>query len=519
VTEVQAEPMLATSTNSLVLDATVRTREGIEFDASADRWAYRDGVDDVSLDFTELQGLSSELVEGAKATLRWYATHRSPGHLMNLFNRLLHFSRSVSATGRVLSSFVAVDILSYRAQLDTSAAWYVGTLAGLLKKWHGLGYPGVDADVLLLFQQLRLKGNAKGFAVLTMDPEEGPYTQIEVEGLQAALNAAYAEGRVEAADYLMAWLYMLLGQRNKQYAALKTCDVQVKSDADGNLSYSVMMPSAKKGTASARDRLVERPIVEQFGEVLVEYAQRVQKSFRGVLPDTLQAPLFPDYKGPKGSTGYEFHRTADDIGKRLVRVLERLSVQSERTGMALNVNARRFRRTLGTRAAEEGHGPLVIAGLLDHADIQNVGVYTANSPAIIERIDRAIAMEMAPLAQAFAGTIVDSSYAEADAANRIIDLRVDRSGKAMGECGKQSYCGFSAPIACYTCNSFEAWLDGPHEAVLTHLLDRREQLRKTSDQRIASVNDRTILAVAAVIQRCLEIQNEPAEESQRGIRG
>jgi len=181
---------------------------------------------------------------------------------------------------------------------------------------------------------------------------------------------------------------------------------------------------------------------------------------------------------------------------------------SERTGFPLHIMPVRFRRTIGTRAAEEGHPPLVIAKLLDHSDTQNVMVYSANSPAVLERIDRALAMELAPLAQAFAGKLVDGSDGPKNPSKKIIDLRIDRSGDAMGECGQHSFCGFNAPIACYTCSSFEAWLDGPHEAVLNHLVARRERLLAQSDQRMASINDRTILAVAAVVQKCSDIKCE-----------
>lgn len=494
-----------TSSSALLLATTVRTKSGVGFDPSVDRWAYKDEVIDVSMNFARLRkGLSDELVDSAKAALCWFAVNRSPGYLLSLFDRFVHFVSNSSRANGILFRITAADFLNYKAQLDESNEWYLGKLAALLKKWHGLGYPGVDADVLQLLKQLRIKGSIKGVAVLTMDPEQGPYTQIEMEGLQAALNGAYAEGRVDTADYVMAWLYMLLGQRNKQYAALKVCDVHVKSDTGGLLRYSVMMPSAKKRTASPRDRMLERPLVEQFGEVLVEYARRVRQCFENVMTDPLQAPLFPARTAERSSREYEFHRTAGDMGGRLKRVLEALSVHSERTGRTINVNALRFRRTIGTRAAEEGHGPLVIARLLDHADITYVGVYAANSPAIIDRIDRAIAMEMAPLAQAFAGTLVDGSAEGTSSANRIIDLRLDRSGKAMGQCGQDSYCGFAAPIACYTCKSFEAWRDGPHGAVLDFLLARREQLLQTADKRIAAVNDRSILAVAAVIVKINE---------------
>jgi hypothetical protein len=162
----------------------------------------------------------------------------------------------------------------------------------------------------------------------------------------------------------------------------------------------------------------------------------------------------------------------------------------------------------------EGHGELVIAELLDHTDIQNVGVYVQATPEIVERIDRAMAMHLAPLAQAFAGVIIaDESEAtrKGDPTSRICDPRIDSSMKPMGNCGKYAFCGSLAPISCYTCRSFQPWLDGPHEAVLNHLILERERLLVGSDIRIASINDRTILAVAEVVHRCEAIRAEMRE--------
>lgn len=489
-----------------VSESDSRTRAGVKFNPAANRWEFQDSVQDVALDFKSLEGFSDNLLTGAKSTLKWYAENRSSAHLVNLFMRLQHFARTLTNNDKRISVITAEDLLNYRATLNSSTEWYLGTLAGLLRKWHDLGYQGIEDSALLLLKQVRLKGNAKGVAVMTMDPENGPFTYLETEALQAALNSAYAEGTVDTSNFVLAWLYLLLGQRNLQYASLKVCDVKATTDFTGSRTYQVLMPSAKRRGIDARDRLVPRPLVEQFGEVLVEYAEQVRSDCKGLIPDVDQAPLFPSKTGRKGPDGYELHATAISIGRQLTQTLEQLAVKSERTGRPIKINARRFRSTIATRAAEEGHGPLVIAGLLDHTDTQNVGVYTASSPAIIERIDRAVAMEMAPLAQAFTGLIKDGETTSTEPQRSIIDLRIDRSGQAMGQCGKHGFCKFSAPIACYTCRSFEAWLDGPHEAVLSHLIDRREQLLKTSDKRMAAINDRTILAVAAVIQRCSEIR-------------
>ena len=248
---------------------------------------------------------------------------------------------------------------------------------------------------------------------------------------------------------------------------------------------------------------------------LWQHATDTKAVFEGVLGNPADAPLFPAkerrYQEPKG---FEFHRTGASISDALTKIVESLGVISVRTGEAINITPYRFRRTTGTRAAVEGHGELIIAELLDHTDTQNVGVYVQAVPEIVERIDRAMAFHLAPLAQAFAGTIV-SSEADAirggDPSSRVCDPRFDPSMKPMGSCGSHGFCGAMAPVACYNCRSFQPWLDGPHEAVLDYLIAEREHLLAGADIRIASINDRTILAVAEVVARCNQIKSSSAE--------
>jgi hypothetical protein len=137
-------------------------------------------------------------------------------------------------------------------------------------------------------------------------------------------------------------------------------------------------------------------------------------------------------------------------------------------------------------------------------------VYIEVIPDIAARIDRAMATEMAPLAQAFAGMLIKDegeAVRGSDPASRIFDARIDRSGTPLGSCGQYSFCGFSAPLACYTCQHFRPWLDGPHESVREYLLNRRAQLLKTASEQIAQINDRRILAVEQVIQLCAQAKN------------
>lgn len=488
------------------LPVLARTRFGVEFDPRADRWVYRDATSTVNLDFATLPATDS-LIVSTKLALLWYAEHKSSSHLINMFMRMTHYMRTFYAEqGAPLGEVTSVNLINYRNTLTATTSWYFGSLSGLLKKWHNLGYPGVTDDAVVLLNQLRTQGNRKGEAVLTHDPIHGPFTDIEIQSLLASLDKVYLNGSVNREAYLLVYLFMLLGQRPTQYAALKIRDVSVTEGGDGTRVYTLRIPRAKQRNQLSRAEFKERVLIPQIGELLVHHSNEVRAIFHGLLLDPSDAPLFPAKRRfSKEPMGFEYHRTSQTISDLLERSLESLCVMSERTGEPLHITATRFRRTVATRAAMEGHGELIIAELLDHTDTQNVGVYIEARPEIVERIDRAIAMYMAPMAQAFAGMIIDDesqANRAGDPFSRICDPRFEPSMKPIGNCGKHGFCGFLAPIACYTCVNFQPWLDGPHEAVLDYLINERDKLTAHTDLRIASVNDRTILAVAEVVRLC-----------------
>ena len=252
------------------------------------------------------------------------------------------------------------------------------------------------------------------------------------------------------------------------------------------------------------------------------------QKLHSIFPDlaqriTEELPLFPDWKLLEAEQGsiaqYEmqeifesqmFHSVTQDLSKRFTRIIDRLAVYSDRTETEKleNVIPTRLRRTLATRAAREGYGIFVIAELLDHSDIQNAGVYTENVPEHVYAINEAVGSQLAPFAKAFQGQIIDSER-DAIRGDDLTSRVRSANGKAVGNCGKNGFCGGFGPIACYTCRDFQAWLDAPHEEVLGWLVeDRKRKLELTKDETIASINDRTIFAVGEVVNRCQQRKTE-----------
>lgn len=490
-------------------------RGGCLFDPDQDVWVLRELANEATLRFDKLDYLVDQFKNSFKLTLAWYAQNRSLLYTENILSHAKRlFSHLAESTGSPIGEIASVDILNFRAHLGTEREWYLGSLAGFLKKWHALGYPGISEDANALLHQMRLKGNLKGVATATMDPVKGPLSVMEMEAIQLALNSGFGRGEVGLAQYTLCWLFMALGMRPTQYAALKVCDVVQLYKHEGAMTYSIRMPRAKNRQANARAQFKDRVLVPQIGKVVVEYAAQVKSRFVGVIDDPSQAPMFPRETVEPGFHADYYHSSAREISDTFERTLNRLKVVSERTGKRIKINAHRFRTAIGTRAGEEGHGALVIAELLDHTDTQHVGVYVGATPAIIDRIDRAIAFKMAPIAQAFAGKLIRGSSEASrgtDPLSRIRAPAITGNFESMSSCGAHGFCGLLKPIACYTCNSFEPWLDGPHEQVLDFLIaDREMSMNTTGDSRIASINDRTILAVAQVIQMCNAARSDGA---------
>lgn len=489
------------------------SKSGFQFYPQEDKWIIADLSHNIYLDFNKFgRYCDSDLVQAFKKVLLFYIEQKSASFSDNIFFYFWKFVEGVYSD-KLLSTINSTHIINYKDKLSAKKEYYLTVLAGFFKKWHALGYPGIQPEVPALLNQLRLKGNFKGEAVLTMDPEKGPFTEIELHGIYGALHDAYSQDKIQTHQYVLALLYMALGPRNIQLAALKIKDLTVLKAKDGSSSYLLKVPRAKQRGQNIREELKSRALDHDLGGLLEIHIENIKEYHRKNLTDKINAeelPIFPNWLS-SNPVGFSHHCNGRYLYNEVVRIFKKLKVTSERTGKKIKASPTRFRRTIGTRAAMEGHGELIIADLLDHSDIQNVGVYVEATPEIIERIDKALALQLAPMAQAFMGTIIeDESKAKRgdDPASRIRSPHIATpKGGGVGTCGKYGFCGAYAPIACYTCRKFQAWLDGPHEIVLEELISKRERtLEQTGDERIAFVNDRTILAVADVVQKCKEIK-------------
>ncbi len=491
------------------LAETATTRDGATFDPRPDIWSVASLVlGRTTFDFAYLTSISDEMRHKLKLAILWHLQNSSFSHAFNQYSRFKAFHSSLAKQNHPVEIVELAHILNYRETLSDVTEWKLGVIRVLFESMQGLGIGIVSRDGLEYLEEATIKPNVKGTSIRTRDPNEGAFSDLELLAIQSALNNAYAKGEIELYHYALAWLFLGYGSRPVQIALLKEQDLIV-SESNGQKLYALMIPRAKRRGALLRSSLKMRYCSKQIGLLL---EQVIQHNSRRRDELELAGGDCPMFMSPEigGLPGLEYHMPSVEIGRIVIDVLGKLT--------GLKTNSKRFRITLAQRAVDDGKDQFTVAEMLDHSDTQNVKVYYEASPAQVLRLDRHLAMELAPLAQAFAGALVGTERQAkrgGDRSSRIYDRSlVDNVNDPLGTCGQMSFCGLLAPVACYTCRNFQPWLNGPHEEFMAALIaDRRRMEEAGVPARAYSNRDRTILAIAEVIQLCaaeIEMRGEAA---------
>lgn len=486
-----------------------RTIDGFEYNPTDDVWTIPSPAGATSFNFINFEGASERLRQGIKEASAAMLLSIAPERVMKVVSAIRVLIRFLVAAcpSRIIDEIGVSDVLAFAESLSKRQRYLLRRLKEHLLIWSESGAYGLSDELRKFLPKMETESHVVGAAVRTMDPNTGPLTDMEYESVVSAIRQAYATGSLNLADYTLLVLALSLAARPLQLAMLKTKDFSELKRSDGSSVFILQVTRLKQGTGvRPRTLFRARELAPAVGMLVKDQCAVVHRwaKEQGILPD--EAPIFPtlDSKHRQAEAavlGLERHMSGKNLCEKLTRLLNKLSVQSHRTGQAINLFQTRLRRTLGTRAAAEGLRAEVIADLMDHSWIDSSLVYIETRPAIIERIDKALALQMAPLAQAFAGTLAKRPE---KMAGKVVHYATSTALDTVGGCGKYAFCGLAAPLACYTCSYFNPWLDAPHEALLERLLSEREELLQMSDLRMAAVNDRTILAVAEVVSQCAE---------------
>ena len=493
-----------TSAPSVAPPRMAVSKDNCEFDPACDRWTLSKEVTIYLGNVISL--LAAPLQESYRNVMKYHAENYSSGYCKSIHSGVRIFLKTMDA-----DNFSATALRNYRTRLGRDYRFRLGMIRAFLLRWHDQGYPGISDEAYEWLGSVRLGGNEKGRAVLSMDPHDGPFDDQELTAILAAVPQEYERGRIELATLACTLLLSYTGRRPIQLSLLQIGDFSQTITKDGRRIDVVHLPRTKQRGQPPRTEFKHFWLAPDVYHVLKTQRNAVLEQAEarlGELPGSLtdQLPLFPNWNKFGEIRSVEQLRQALRKGALYVPTrdiradLEKIRVVSARTGQPLHITPKRFRYTLGTRAAREGYGAMVIAELLDHSDVQNARVYTRDHPNFRRKIDEAVGQQLVPLAQAFAGRLVDR---ETDARHGDDpSMRIGAREQKVGTCGSHGFCGAEA-LACYTCMHFQPWVDAPHHKMLDWMLEHRQQMEDAgAGERVVSTIDPSILGVRAVMAAC-----------------
>lgn len=502
---------------------TFTSFKGYEFNINDDFWLLDINT---TINVRDLRNLRADVLHDVLLTLAFFAQYSSSFHTANMHKYVVKYIKVTSE-----NYFSVQGILNYKNYYSSKKEEYkVAMLRVFLKKIYGLGYISVDETIYDLIDSWRLSGNEKGAAVLSLDPDEGPFSPFEFQAIITRTNEYLAEGKLSLHKAALIRVFCSTGRRPIQIASLKVKDLYISKKyqfKNGNNPHVLNIPKAKiRGGSTFRSSFNEVGIRENIAQILFEHIQLLKQELSKKIKRELseeelaELPLFYDMSkliqlNWKNKTEILqilskeiVHLSTDDLTYKLRQAVRKLGIRSRETGKPIHITAYRFRYTLGTNAARQQAGVNVIAKLLDHSDTQNAHCYVQSVPEIAQQVSTIMDENLRKYADAFQGKIVqDEIEAQTlvEDANRISFIEQDCS---VGSCGTHQYCHDHTPIACYVCNKFMPWANAAHHLVLTQLIEEREHLVQMGcSLEIVAVNDRIIVAVQQVIDACKEFNH------------
>lgn len=493
------------------VDHPAISRDGYPFDPSESYWRLNK---DVQVSVCLPEGVDGVTESGFRAAMLRYAEEASARHARNMETRFKRYLRDTGA-----SRVTVVDLINWRAMLGSRAQWQLGGLKGFLIAWHDYGFLGVSREVVELLQGWRIVGNEKGAAVASGCPDRGPYSDLEMASLLDWANSAVTRKCVAFEDYAYLLALAMTARRPVQLAALRGRDL-IREDGGVAPLFKLRIPRAKRRGLGFRSAYRTLAIIEDLYLVLRQQhrrsvAQAHEATGQSLDPELAdELPIFPNQRLLRGVSSVaelrglltgnapdQLHITTNLLSDALHRCASVSKARSERTGEFIRLSASRFRHTRGTKLRREGFGAFVIAELLDHSDIQNVGVYIQNTAQEAVVINELVGAQLAPFAQACLGTLVTTEREAIRGDDPRSRVPNDRQN-AVGTCGSYGFCA-SGYRACYTCSHFQPWVDGPHEEVLADLYAEKDRTRSAGcADVVVNSNDQLLLAVEHCVYLC-----------------
>ncbi|MBL4611649.1 tyrosine-type recombinase/integrase [Halopseudomonas sp.] len=436
-----------------------------------------------------------------------------------MFNFASMLSRAAEAGLSPLSENQIIDLR------DRFTVGEFSVLVSFMVFWHSCESLERRPDQALIdaYAAMPRKTESRRDVILSLDPEEGPFTSDEQNALHQWSHEAFCHGVLDPERYLYLRLLMVYGQRGFQLRMCVFGDfirteqgykirlfwAKQRDDAGGfRKKYETFNLDADLyATIEAYQSLV-------LARLKLEYPDRADwdRAIRNVplfrrklasRPNSLNISPLPviinsnDFNSLEKGPNSDFHAASGSTFGWLAQ-MEKMDgfPVSSRTHEPLKITrGHRFRHTLGTDLSNAGLDEWSIAHALMHKKTTTVRKYRQVSAELMSLIDAKMSDHLAVVVTAFSGTIVTDRESAKNG------FRADRQIQDLAVCGADTACHLDAPLSCYGCRKFQPLLYADHAASLERMERYRAQVID-QDKITGAIWDRAILACRKVILDC-----------------
>ncbi|HGL5852351.1 TPA: tyrosine-type recombinase/integrase [Enterobacter hormaechei] len=376
------------------------TKDGnFKVNFSYSKWKISESI---TLNIDSLRVVISAFIP-IKITLAYFAINYSASYTKKMFYALKHYIKICNRNQRLFSK----NCIKYYYKVVNSLDYtHAETVKYFFIKMSGL-YPSLfSAEVIVFLENIKIKKTNANKYIKTHDYKKGPFSDSQLKVIIDSVAVAYNEEKVSLSNYLLTILVAYSGRRPMQISQLEAGDLLAF-----NGEYFLNIPRIKQRNGYRKEfRKLQIP------EELFSQLTYLVEAVSSLVSETLKVDLSEKQKRklPIFINTYPFKKGCVELnmvengGLKLNPYAITLKIRNtinrsinEYQACLGSINSRRFRYSLGTKVAQLGYSPSLIANVLDHTSINSVMSYIENTAENGKRINEAVNELMKPLANKF----------------------------------------------------------------------------------------------------------------------
>ncbi|SJZ72702.1 tyrosine-type recombinase/integrase [Pantoea eucalypti] len=364
----------------------------------------------IKINFNQLIGIDKFLML-IKSTFAYCLKKHSVSYVRKMFFAIKHYQKEVK--GGVIE-FSYGEVANYFNRFECDNYTHSETMKYFLLKLNSQFPDLLDNSVRELIQNVRVKKPDAKKNVNTHDYDKGPFSDKQLNEIIRLSTLAFQHQQITFSNYLMLTLLIYSGRRPFQINLIQIQDV-----VSLHGKYFIDVPQIKQKN-SYRQTFSKLEIPESLYSHLKFLSNAVVELVENTLSiklsynQTQELPVFistAPFKTKKVTVDSlkngDLVITSRQFASR-IRWTVNKSIANSSINFG-NINSRRFRYTLGTKAAEKGFCAAAIAKALDHTSSKSVRSYVHNNANNGAKINAIMNSAMIPIANLFVEPITFSA--------------------------------------------------------------------------------------------------------------